>query len=146
MQSKAVMAIIYSLFTEQSPLFTDSELKQIPRYFLPSYFEDDYFRKNDLAYVAKPFWGREGGGISVFDNRQTLIDEDRTGYYYQQPQIYQQYQEMPETTISTWNGDYTGKLLIGSFLINGNPSGLFLRVGERITGNLSMFLGITTSL
>jgi len=96
--------------------------------------------------VAKPLWGREGGGISIFDNQQTLIDEDRTTYYYQQKRIYQQYQEMPETTISTWNGDYTGKLLIGSFLINGKPSGLFLRVGERITGNLSMFFGITTTL
>jgi len=58
--------------------------------------------------VAKPLWGREGGGISIFDNQQTLIDED--------------------------------------FLINGKPSGLFLRVGERITGNLSMFFGITTTL
>ncbi len=145
-QSKAVMAMIYSFFTEQSPLFSKTELELIQRYFLPSYFEDHFFRNTNQAYVAKPLWGREGGGISIFDNQQTLIDEDRTTYYYQQKRIYQQYQEMPETTISTWNGDYTGKLLIGSFLINGKPSGLFLRVGERITGNLSMFFGITTTL
>ncbi|MDA1570464.1 glutathionylspermidine synthase, partial [Bacillus cereus] len=37
-----------------------------------------------------------------------------------------------------------GKLLIGSHLIGGEPAGLFLRVGERITGNLSMFIGIST--
>ena len=48
--------------------------------------------------------------------------------------------------INNTKKDYTGKLLIGSFLINGKPSGLFLRVGERITGNLSMFFGITTTL
>jgi glutathionylspermidine synthase len=54
--------------------------------------------------------------------------------------------EMPETTISTWDGEYTGKLLIGSFLINATPCGLFLRVGERITGNLSRFCGITIDL
>ena len=51
---------------------------------------------------------------------------------------------MPDCTIDTWDGDYTGKLLIGSHLIGGEPAGLFLRVGERITGNLSMFIGIST--
>jgi glutathionylspermidine synthase len=67
-------------------------------------------------------------------------------YYYRQEKVYQKYIEMPETTISTWDGDYTGKLLIGSFVINGTPSGLFLRVGERIVGTSSMFCGITTDM
>ena len=32
---------------------------------------------------------------------------------------------MPDCTIDTWDGDYTGKLLIGSHLIGGEPAGLF---------------------
>jgi glutathionylspermidine synthase len=142
MQSKAVMALIYSFLEEHSPLFTEEELHWIHQYFLPTYFDEPIFKNHKEAYVAKPYWGREGGGISIFDHQQQVIDEDRTEYYYQQKMVYQQYLEMPEATITTWDGNYTGKLLIGSFLINGNPSGLFLRVGERITGNLSMFLGI----
>jgi len=141
MQSKAVMAIVYSFLSQGSRLFTVEELKLIDKYFLPTYFDERFFK--DQTYVAKPFWGREGGGISIFDPQKNVIDEDRTAYYYRQKRVYQKYIEMPDATISTWDGDYTGKLLIGSFLINAIPSGLFLRVGERITGNLSMFCGIT---
>jgi len=145
MQSKAIMAIIYSFLLEKSNYFTTTELNLINKYFLPTYFNDSIFKANNEAYVAKPFWGREGGGVSIFDDQQNIVDEDRIAYYYQQPKIYQKYIEMPETTINTWDGDYTGKLLVGSFLINGNSSGLFLRIGEKITGDLSMFCGITVN-
>jgi glutathionylspermidine synthase len=144
MQSKAVMALISSFLREKPNHFTKTELNWIDKYFLPTYFDKNVFEENNEAYVAKPLWGREGGGISLFDNKKNVVDEDRTAYYYQQKRIYQKYIEMPSATIGTWDGDYTGKLLIGSFLINGNPSGLFLRIGERITGNLSMFCGMTT--
>lgn len=143
MQSKAVMAIIYALFTEKSKLFTDRELAIIEQYFLPTYFDDTVFKTNKMAYVAKPIWGREGGGITLFDGDQKVIQTDKTAYYYNQDKIYQQYIEMPEITLRTWNGSYTGKLLVGSFLINSTPAGLFLRAGDDITGNLSMFLGVT---
>ena len=145
MQSKAIMAIIYSFLLEKSNHFTTTELNLINKYFLPTYFDDSVFKANNEAYVAKPFWGREGGGVSIFDGQQNIIDEDRIAYYYQQPKIYQKYIEMPEMTINTWDGDYTGKLLVGSFLINGNSSGIFLRIGEKITGDLSMFCGVTIS-
>jgi glutathionylspermidine synthase len=144
MQSKAVMAIVYSFLSQASNFFTSEELSLIDKYFLPTYFDDRVFKEQ--AYVAKPFWGREGGGISIFDHEKNVIDEDRMEYYYRQEKVYQKYIEMPETTISTWDGDYTGKLLIGSFVINGTPSGLFLRVGERIVGTSSMFCGITTDM
>ena len=68
-----------------------------------------------------------------------LVEKDEEDYYAEWQKVYQQYVEMPTKTVNTWDGEYTGKMLVGSFLIGGEASGLFLRVGEKITGNLSMF-------
>jgi glutathionylspermidine synthase len=143
MQSKAVMALIYQLFLEHSPLFSNEEHHIIERYFLPTYFEVSPFIKQNQAFVAKPFWGREGGGVTIYDKNQQIIQEDRTPYYWQQSKIYQQFTPLPKLTVGTWDGDYTGHLLTGVFVVQGEPAGMLLRVGEPITGNLSMFCGVT---
>ncbi len=93
--------------------------------------------------MKKCHLGREGGGVSII-SEGSEIAADKTPYYNEQQKIYQKYVEMPDLTIDTWDGDYTGKLLVGSHLIAGEAAGVFLRVGEKITGNLSMFIGITT--
>ncbi|EOO70477.1 hypothetical protein IIC_04607 [Bacillus cereus VD021] len=141
-QNKGVLALIWQLH-EQNKWFTEQEHKIIEKYFLPTYFSKNKFEENNIDYVKKATFGREGGGVSII-NEGKEIAADKTPYYEQQHKIYQKYIEMPDCTIDTWDGDYTGKLLIGSHLIGGEPAGLFLRVGERITGNLSMFIGITT--
>jgi len=149
MQSKAVMAIIYEFaFLNRSDLFTLEELNDIKKYFLPTFFRKAYFEplegfKKGTNYVEKPVFGREGGGVKIFDENDNIIEEDEENQYSEYNKIYQQYAEMPDFTIDTWDGEYTGKLLVGSFLIGGEPSGVFLRVGEKITGNLSMFCGVT---
>jgi glutathionylspermidine synthase len=141
MQSKAVMSIIWSFVEEnRTDLFTDEELNDIRKYFLPTYFDNRFMGKK---YVRKPIYGREGGGVHIFDERNNIVDKDKENWYDEWPKIYQEYVEMPEFTLDTWTGKYTGKLLVGSFLIGGETGGLFLRVGERITGNLSMFCGVT---
>lgn len=142
MQTKAVMAIIWSFFDEyRTDLFTVEELGDIANYFLPTFFDNRFEGK--MKYVKKPVFGREGGGVKIIDEDNNVIEQDKENWYDEWSKIYQQYVEMPEFTLNTWDGEYTGKLLIGSFLIGGEPSGLFLRVGEKITGNLSMFCGIT---
>lgn len=149
MQTKAVMAIIYEFaFFNRTDLFTVEELNDIKQYFLPTFFRKAYFEplegfKAGVKYVEKPVFGREGGGVVIFDENENVIEKDEENQYSEYDKIYQQYAEMPDFTIDTWDGKYTGKLLVGSFLIGGEPSGVFLRVGEKITGNLSMFCGIT---
>ena len=140
-QSKTILAIIWELFESKSILLTKQDRETIEKYFLPTYFTPEPFEKHQIPYVCKPVWGREGGGVSIVEPHQCI--EDKTPYYYTQPKIYQQYMEMPDQTIGTWDGNYVGKLLFGSHVIGGQPAGLFLRVGEKITGNLSMFMGIT---
>lgn len=141
-QNKGVLALIWQLH-EQNQWFTEQEHAIIEKYFLPTYFSKDRFEENNIDYVKKANFGREGGGVSII-NQGKEVAADKTPYYDQQHKIYQKYIEMPDCTIDTWDGDYTGKLLIGSHLIGGEAAGLFLRVGEKITGNLSMFIGITT--
>lgn len=140
-QSKATLALIWELYESNSDYYTAEEKEMIKKYFLPTYFSPDKFVESGTAYVSKPIWGREGGGVSIVESDK--IEEDRTEYYYNQRKIYQQYMEMPDQSIGTWDDVYHGKLLFGSHVIGGEPAGLFLRVGERITGNLSMFMGIT---
>ena len=141
MQAKTVMAIIWELHQLNHELYTNEEHEMIESYFLPTYFTDEPFKNKGVSYVSKPIWGREGGGVSIIEGNNLV--EDTTPYYYEQKKIYQEYIEMPTQSIGTWDGEYTGKLLFGSHVIGGEPAGLFLRIGEKITGNLSMFMGIT---
>lgn len=137
-QCKITMAVIWALHEHQHPFFTDEEHDIIEQYFLPTYTTPNILRP---PFVQKPVWGREGGGVSI-QWKDGKVTEDLTSYYCQQPKIYQQYVELPPVTVQTWEGPYTGFLLVGSFLLGDVPSGIFLRVGEKITGNLSMFLPV----
>lgn len=139
-QTKAFLAAMYE-FAENDDVFNEEEKQFIFTHVPRTYFEKDKFIEEDAAYVSKPLFGREGGGVTITD-RGEILDQDTTPEYYEQRKIYQEYIEMPDLTISTWDGEYTGKLLIGSFLIGGESAGLFARVGEKITGNLSMFIGV----
>jgi glutathionylspermidine synthase len=147
MQTKAVMAVIWDFYNSwKTDLFTVEELGDIKRYFLATYFNDNPFTQHKFSatpFVEKPIFGREGGGVKIFDESFNLVERDEEDWYSEWSKIYQEYVEMPDYTLDTWAGEYTGKLLVGSFLIGGEPSGIFLRVGEKITGNLSMFCGIT---
>lgn len=142
MQSKAVMAIVWEMYENEDNLFGDDELEDIYNYFLPTYFTDEHFKREGIAHVEKPIFGREGGGVKILSNNGEIIEKDEEDWYNEWHKVYQAYVEMPEMTVNTWDGEYTGKLLVGSFLIGGESSGLFLRVGEKITGNLSMFCGV----
>lgn len=142
MQTKAVMGIIWSFVNEyRTDLFTQEELNDIATYFLPTYFYN-HFENTGVPYVSKPIFGREGGGVKILDANGVIVEQDEEDSYNEWTKIYQEYVEMPDYTLDTWDGQYTGKLLVGSFLIGGESSGIFLRVGEKITGNLSMFCGI----
>ncbi|MFS0905669.1 glutathionylspermidine synthase family protein [Priestia aryabhattai] len=149
MQTKAVMGVIWNFLREnRTDLFTEEELNDIRQYFLPTYFDSEPFtgyEHSAIPFVEKPIFGREGGGVKIIGQDLNVVEADEEDWYQQWDKIYQEYVEMPEHTVNTWAGDYKGKLLVGSFLIGGEPSGVFLRVGEKITGNLSMFCGVAVT-
>ena len=135
-QSKAVQALIWNLH-ESGEFYTPEEQTAIQRYMLPTYFENRFLGRS--AYVTKPVYGREGGAVTLFGPDGVARARDEEPEYWDQPVVYQQYAELPKLTVETLNGLYCGRMIFGSFLIDGQGSGIVARVGSRITGNMAFF-------
>jgi glutathionylspermidine synthase len=69
-----------------------------------------------------------------------LITADQNKTYRDSIPVYQKYVPLPSTSIKTRKGLQEGHLLIGSFLIKGEPSAIGLRAGNPITDNKAYFL------
>lgn len=138
-QTKALQALIWNLH-EANQFFTEEEHAIIEAYMLPTYFENRFAGKED--YVTKPIFGREGGGVMLFAADGTLQEKDQEEFYWEQPMIYQKRVELPEITVQTTKGAYTGRLLWGSFWIGTEASAIVARVGGPITNNLSYYLPV----
>jgi glutathionylspermidine synthase len=142
LQNKAVQAIIWGLHEEKHAFFTDEEHEWIQEYFLPTFFEPDYFLQSNLAFVKKPSFGREGDTVEIFSGSGELSLQDSQKNYTGYVPVYQEYVELPSIRFMSAKGNQTGNLLIGSFLLNGYAAAFGLRVGERITNNLSYYLPV----
>jgi glutathionylspermidine synthase len=140
LQNKAVMAVIWGMHESEDSFFTENEHEWIEDYFLPTYLEPDPFLISRTKYVKKPIFGREGDTVQIFDSSGSLFLEEAQQTYSGVPAIYQQYSEMPVTSFRSIRGAQTGHQLIGSFLLNGQPSAVGFRVGGEITNNLSCYL------
>lgn len=138
-QTKALQALIWNLH-EQGEFFQVEEHDAIARYMLPTYFENRFLGETD--YVTKPVFGREGGGVVLFDADGGVVDKDQEDCYWDQPMIFQKRVELPKITVNTEAGVYDGRLLWGSFLIGAEASALVARVGGPITNNMSYYLPV----
>ncbi|MGJ7922420.1 glutathionylspermidine synthase family protein [Neobacillus sp. LXY-4] len=142
LQNKTVHAVIWGLHEQRHPYFTSQEHEWIDEYFLPTYLEPDPFLKTGTAFVKKPSFGREGDTVEIYDGKGMLKVEDSHKSYMCYTPVYQQYIELPEVSFTSEKGVQTGHMIIGSFLLNGEPGGIGCRVGNPITDNLSYFLPI----
>lgn len=142
LQNKAVQAVIWGLHLENHSYFSEEEHQWIDEHFLPTYFEPDPFLETGQAFVKKPTFGREGDTVEIYDEAGNLQMADSQKSYTEYVPIYQKYIDLPTIPFSTEKGQRLGHMIIGSFLINGQPSGIGARVGNPITDNLSYFLPI----
>lgn len=140
LQNKAVQAIIWGLHEEDHPFFTEEEHSWIGEYFLQTYLEADYFIQNGIPFVKKPIFGREGDTVEIFNRSGNLVLADAQSSYTEYLPVYQQYIEHPAMDFQSEKGKQNGKLLLGSFLLNGKPGAIGYRIGETITNNLSYYL------
>ncbi|MGG1663574.1 glutathionylspermidine synthase family protein [Brevibacillus sp. NRS-1366] len=138
-QTKALQALIWNLH-ETDEFFTSEEHAIIEKYMLPTYFENQFTGACD--YVTKPIFGREGGGVVIFDAKGGILEKDQEEFYWEQPMIYQKRVELPEIRVKTTKGLFDGRLLWGSFWIGGRASAIVARVGGPITNNMSYFLPV----
>jgi len=142
LQNKAVQAIIWGLHEEKHAFFTKEEHEWIEEYFLPTFFEPDYFLHSNQAFVKKPSFGREGDTVEIYNGTGELQLRDSQKNYTDYVPVYQKYAELPSINFMSSKGKQTGNLLIGSFLLNGHAAAVGFRVGERITNNLSYYLPV----
>ncbi|WP_088042948.1 glutathionylspermidine synthase family protein [Bacillus sp. EAC] len=140
LQSKAVQSLIWNLHTEGSDLFTSEEHNIIEKHFLPTYLEPDYFIENNLAYVEKPAFGREGDTIRIIDGDCNQQSKQNT--YQNQVMVYQQFAPLPKKKVMTPEGLIELHILVGSFLIKEEAGAIGVRAGNLITGNESCFLPV----
>lgn len=142
LQNKAVQAVIWGLHEERHPFFTEEEHKWVEDYFLPTYLEAEPFLKNQLPYVKKPAFGREGDTVEIFSEDGRLMYADSQKSYSEYTSVYQLYMEQPTVQYQSEKGLQEGRLLLGSFLLNGKSSAFGYRVGGMITNNLSYYLPV----
>jgi glutathionylspermidine synthase len=142
LQNKAAQAVIWGLHEERNEFFSAEEHQWIEEYFLPTYLEESPFIEKGLRYVKKPVFGREGDTIEIYEADGQLLKEDAQKSYHQYTKVFQQYIEQPKITFQSEKDEQAGEMLIGSFLISGQPGAIGLRVGGMITNNLSYYLPI----
>lgn len=142
LQSKAIMALIWGLHEQKNDFYSEQEHDWIYQYFLPTYLEEEYFQKNQIPYVKKPSFGREGDTVSIFQSDGTVLQEDDHKNYRSELSIYQQYIDLPQFDIQTEKGVQRASIMYGSFIINGKASAIGIRAGGLITNNASFYLPI----
>ena len=140
LQNKAVQAVIWGLHQENHPFFTEKEHNWIEEYFLPTFFEPEFFIKGKIPFVKKPVFGREGDTVEIYKGTGQLSNAAVQTSYRAYLPVYQQYIELPTVSFNSEKGGQEGHQLIGSFLLNGQPSAIGFRVGGAITDNLSYYL------
>ena len=140
LQNKAVQAVIWGLHQENHLYFTQKEHNWIEEHFLPTFFEPEFFINGKIPYVKKPVFGREGDTVEIYKGTGQMSNAAAQTSYRAYLPIYQQYIELPTVTFNSEKGDQEGHQLIGSFLLNGQPSAIGFRVGGVITDNLSYYL------
>lgn len=138
-QSKAMQALIWKL-AESGAFYAPEEREAIQRWMLPTDVQNRF--SGTGPYVEKPFFGREGGAVTLVGEDGNPIASAPDPDYGQQPMVYQQLAELERIEVETAAGAFTGKLLWGSFLIGGKASAIMARVDKEITGNDSYFLPV----
>ncbi|MFP7494385.1 glutathionylspermidine synthase family protein [Terribacillus saccharophilus] len=140
LQNKAIMAIVWALYEENNPFFTEEERSWIKSYFLPTYLDPAPFLESGSYYVKKPVFGREGDTVEIYNEDGEKLLEDQHKSYTNYISVYQEYVDLPVVSVNTVKGRKELHVMTGTFLLNGKPSAIGFRVGNQITDNLSYFL------
>ncbi|KUP06784.1 hypothetical protein Q73_10625 [Bacillus coahuilensis m2-6] len=142
LQSKAVQAIIWGLYEEEHPYFTEEEQEWIGEHFLATYLEPDSFVQSNQKHVGKPAFGREGDTVVIYNGDGRKIAEDRQKTYRDSLQVFQEYISLPTHTIQTEKGKQLAHIMYGCFYVHHLPMAIGIRAGGQITDNHSYHLPI----
>lgn len=148
LQNKALVAFLWALHLVESEFFSPEEHAWIDQYVLPTYL-DPYDAQGQAVfvgkYVVKPIYGREGVSIVIRDSHDVL-ERSESNLYGNQGMVYQQYVELPTTTVQTESGRTEVNLVHNCFVVAGAPSAIGVRASRRrIFDDNAYFLPVCTS-
>lgn len=124
MQDKRLFAIMTN-FDNRFGFYTREELLAIYR-MIPLTSTDKRLNLSEKV-IAKPIYGREGYGISVFNKFEAHTIEDKDEEY-----IYQSFINQPTVEAETVEGDkLTGYVTYSVFLLNGEPTAWYARFSPK---------------
>lgn len=124
MQDKRLFAIMTN-FDNRFGFYTREELLAIYR-MIPLTSTDKRLNLSEKV-IAKPIYGREGYGISVFNKFEAHTIEDKDEEY-----IYQNFINQPTVEAETVEGDkLTGYVTYSVFLLNGEPTAWYARFSPK---------------
>lgn len=124
MQDKRLFAIMTN-FDNRFGFYIREELLAIYR-MIPLTSTDKRLNLSEKV-IAKPIYGREGYGISVFNKFEAHTIEDKDEEY-----IYQSFIEQPTVEAETVEGDkLTGYVTYSVFLLNGEPTAWYARFSPK---------------
>jgi glutathionylspermidine synthase len=129
-QNKALMALV----TQLGANFFGENAHAVSDHFLPTYMNRNEI---EIPFVSKPTFGREGMEVMLYTSSEQSAYNLST-QYAEFPVVYQRYVPMPEIMLD--NQTYT--LQFSCFLVNGIPTGVGARIGDRVISNTSSFLPI----
>ena len=129
-QNKALMTLITKLGAD----FFRENAHVVRDHFLPTYMNRNEI---DIPFVSKPTFGREGMEVMLYTSSEQAA-YNLSKQYAEFPVVYQRYVPMPEIMLD--NQIYT--LQFSCFLVNGIPTGVGARIGDRVISNTSRFLPI----
>lgn len=139
LQSKALQALIWNVYVSKS-FFDAEERELIASYMLPTYLDNPFQGKT--SYVEKPIFGREGDSVTIYDKHGNPVAFNQEKAYRNQMMIYQEKVDLGTVRVPTLKGEVEGKLLWGSFLLDGKASAIVARVDEEITGDMAFYLPV----
>lgn len=83
-----------------------------------------------FKYVVKPIYGREGVSITIRDSHN-VVEQSESNLYSNQGMVYQQFAELPTTTVQTESGRTEVNLVHNCFVVGGVPTALGVCASRR---------------
>ncbi len=124
LQNKLLQAFIWEI--KDSDFFTDEEKQTINRNMIPSFFNTQ--KLEGTKYIKKEIFGRLGQDISIFDEKNKLIEQtDSENNEKGKEYLFQKFIETDLIKGVCSSGEIDGKITYSNFVIDGKSSAFYAR-------------------
>lgn len=136
LQTKALQALIWSLKNDDT-FYSQTEKNFINQYMLPSFLDQNALIGE--KHIEKPILGREGNGITLYDEKKEVLECTKDEVKLLGSSLYQKFFETPDVECGTSGGMKQGKLTYSVFVLNGQATSVFCRFNTSLIAGLNAY-------